>query len=47
MSFAFTKTVLLLLVAAFLAVLGSGCQTANGFGKDVEKAGQGIQEGTK
>jgi predicted small secreted protein len=47
MSHLFKNTVLLLLVAAFLAVVGSGCQTANGFGKDVEKAGQGIQEGTK
>jgi predicted small secreted protein len=43
----FKKTVLLLLAAAFLAIVGVGCQTANGFGKDVEKAGQGIQEGTK
>jgi len=47
MSNLFKNTVLLLLAAAFLAVVGLGCQTANGFGKDVEKAGQGIQEGTK
>lgn len=40
-------TVLLLLVSAFLMIIGVGCQTANGFGKDMEKAGQGIQDGTK
>ena len=31
----------------FLAAMcGSGCNTAQGFGRDVEKAGQKIQEGT-
>ncbi len=34
-------------LAAFLAALGSGCNTAHGFGKDVQKAGEGIQDGTK
>jgi predicted small secreted protein len=43
----FKQAVLLLLIASFLAIIGLGCQTANGFGKDVEKAGQGIQNGTK
>lgn len=33
-----------LLVLVFTAVLG--CNTASGFGKDMEKAGQKIQQGT-
>jgi predicted small secreted protein len=41
------RIVVLLLVTAFLAIIGLGCNTANGFGKDVSKAGQGIQNGTK
>lgn len=43
----FKRSVVLLFVAAFLALGGLGCQTANGFGKDVEKAGEGIQNGTR
>ncbi|MHB8524525.1 MAG: entericidin A/B family lipoprotein [Limisphaerales bacterium] len=43
----FKRTVLLLFVTAFLAVVGLACNTAHGFGKDVEKAGEGIQNGTK
>ena len=38
---------LLLLAAAFLAVASTGCNTAHGFGKDMEKAGEKIQEGTQ
>ena len=41
------RLALTLALAAFLAALGSGCNTAHGFGKDVQKAGEGIQDGTK
>jgi predicted small secreted protein len=41
------RIVLLLFVTAFLVIAGVGCNTAHGFGKDVEKAGEGIQNGTK
>ena len=37
----------LLLVTAFLAVVGMGCNTAHGFGKDMQSAGESIQNGTK
>ena len=40
------RLVLLLSLTALLAVLGTGCNTAQGFGKDVERAGEKIQEGT-
>jgi predicted small secreted protein len=44
----FIKRILVLLVAsAFLAIVGVGCRTAHGFGEDVQKAGEGIQNGTK
>jgi predicted small secreted protein len=39
--------IILLFFVALLAVVGLGCNTANGFGKDMEKAGEGIQNGTK
>jgi len=39
--------IVLLFVTALLAMVGIGCNTAHGFGKDVEKAGEGIQKGTK
>ena len=38
--------VIILLATALLTVGGFGCNTAHGFGKDVEAAGQGIQNGT-
>jgi predicted small secreted protein len=41
------RIIVLLFVAAFLAIVGVGCNTAHGFGKDVENAGDGIQNGTK
>ncbi len=41
------RFVLLLLATAFLAIVSIGCNTAHGFGKDMEKAGDKIQEGTK
>ena len=40
------RIVLLLLTATLLATVGIGCNTAKGFGKDVEKAGEKIQDGT-
>jgi predicted small secreted protein len=30
-----------------VAILGVGCNTAHGFGKDVQNAGEDIQNGTK
>lgn len=41
------RLVVLLCVTALLAIVSIGCNTAHGFGKDVEKAGDKIQEGTK
>ena len=41
------RIVLLLFVTALLAIAGMGCNTAHGFGKDMERAGEKIQDGTK
>jgi len=41
------RIVVLLFVTTFLAMVGVGCNTAHGFGKDVQNAGEGIQDGTK
>ena len=41
------RIIVLLFVTALLAIAGMGCNTAHGFGKDVQKAGEGIQDGTK
>jgi len=41
------RIIVLLFVTALLAIVGTGCNTAHGFGKDMEKAGEGIQNGTK
>lgn len=41
------RIVLLLFVTTLLAIVTVGCNTAHGFGKDVEKAGDKIQDGTK
>jgi predicted small secreted protein len=41
------RIVVLLFVTALLAIASVGCNTAHGFGKDMEKAGEGIQNGTK
>ncbi len=43
----FKRIIVLLCLTAFVAIVGIGCNTANGFGKDMEKAGDKIQEGTK
>jgi len=41
------RLALLFLALALLAIVGVGCNTAHGFGKDMEKAGEKIQDGTK
>jgi entericidin A len=43
------RLVPLVFAAALLVIAGAGagCNTAHGFGKDVEKAGEKIQDGTK
>jgi predicted small secreted protein len=41
------RIVVLLFVTMLLAFAGTGCNTAHGFGKDMEKAGDKIQDGTK
>ena len=41
------RIVVLLCITALLAIVGMGCNTAHGFGKDMEKAGEKIQDGTK
>jgi predicted small secreted protein len=43
----FKRSVVLLCLTALLAIVGIGCNTAHGFGKDMEKAGESIQDGTK
>jgi len=40
------RSVLVVLTLVLLGAAGSGCNTAKGFGKDVEKAGEKIQDGT-
>ncbi len=40
------RLISLLFATALVALLGTGCGTAHGFGKDVEKAGEKIQDGT-
>ena len=37
----------LLSFALLLSLSALGCRTANGFGQDMEKAGEKIQDGTK
>ena len=41
------RIIVLLSVTALLVIVGVGCNTAHGFGKDVQNAGEGIQNGTK
>ncbi len=40
------RIVALLFVTTVLAFAATGCNTAHGFGKDMENAGDKIQEGT-
>ena len=44
MSSSFKCLALFLLATAFLAIATVGCQTSKGFGKDVEKLGDKIQD---
>ncbi|MCC6819958.1 MAG: entericidin A/B family lipoprotein [Verrucomicrobiota bacterium] len=41
------RIVVLLFLSTLLAVIGISCNTAHGFGKDMESAGEKIQNGTK
>jgi len=41
------RIVVLPFITALVAIVGIGCNAAEGFGKDLEKAGEGIQKGTK
>jgi predicted small secreted protein len=41
------RIVVLVFVTTLLAIVGVGCNTAHGFGKDMEKAGDKIQDSTK
>ena len=41
------RIIVLLFVTALLAIVGIGCNTAHGFGKDMEKAGDKIQDSTR
>jgi predicted small secreted protein len=43
----FKRIVLLFCSMALLALVNLSCNTAHGFGKDLEKAGDKIQDGTK
>lgn len=48
MTTSFKQFVRLLCITALLGIVCSGCRnTAHGFGKDVEKAGDKIQEKTR
>ena len=38
------RLALVLLAAAFFALITTGCQTSKGFGKDVEDLGDNIQK---
>jgi len=46
MNTSFKRIVALLCIATLLAIVSTGCGTAHGFGKDVEKAGDKIQDKT-
>lgn len=41
------KNYILMLVIAAFAVVATGCNTAKGFGEDMENAGEKIQEETR
>jgi predicted small secreted protein len=41
------RIVVLLFVTSLLVIAGVGCNTAHGFGEDLQNAGEGIQNGTK
>jgi predicted small secreted protein len=41
------KLIYTLLLGTALMAFASGCRTAHGFGEDMEKAGDKIQDGTR
>ena len=41
------RIVVLLFVTTLRPIVWVGCKTAHGFGKDVQNAGEGIENGTK
>jgi len=41
------RTAILILAAALTAVFGAGCGTVKGFGKDVGKAGDHIEDSAR
>ena len=41
------RIVVLAFFITLLAIVGVGCNTAHGFGKDMENASEGIQNSTK
>ena len=41
------RGVVLFLVTSLLALAGLGCNTTRGLGKDIERTGEKIQDGTK
>jgi predicted small secreted protein len=47
MSTLIKRIVVLAFITTLLAIVGVGCNTAHGFGKDMENAGEGIQNGTQ
>lgn len=47
MKYLHRPTLIALGCALFAALLFSGCNTVRGAGKDVEKAGEGIQRATR
>jgi predicted small secreted protein len=40
------RIIVLLFVTALLTIVGMGCNTARGFGRDVSSTGDAIQRGT-
>lgn len=42
-----TKFIPVLLISALVALFSSGCNTTKGLGKDIEKAGDKIQDAAK
>jgi predicted small secreted protein len=47
MKISFSRLVLIMFCAVCLSLASAGCQTTRGFGKDVEKLGDNIQDGAK
>lgn len=41
------NTALVLLLLAFVEILGTGCNTVRGIGKDIETGGRAIQDSSK